>query len=326
MRKPDDLPGNKLKKDSAMAKKEQKGTILVGDGEELLVFYGSLQHPERVRGIFCSHLTELPEGLVRLGDVDDVPVFVDEHVELQRIYCSTSRISVQRASAVQYACKTRAVRFCLVPPIVNQLPDRLVPMAVGRNMLLTPDSEPLSHLHNRMLKRLFDLLLVVPFMLVVFPFVYILKALLIKRHGTGQSFVTDRCCGPSGRIFRRVSFRLPLNVQPVEDEQDEAVGEQLDTPATKDPVFRSQPRSIARLFNVLTGSMSLVGPECFVMGEEEEPITLPKRLERQEVKPGLTGWAQVSGKTGANRLAADIWYVEHWSLWLDIRILFKSMF
>lgn len=284
-----------MQKGKWMSKKELKGTILVGDGSELLDFYAHLSHPEKVLGIFCSLAVILPAGLTRLGDVGEAPSYLDEHVQVQRVYCSTSAIAADKVRAVQYACKARAVRFCAVLPVINKLDARMVTMNVGGEMLLTTQNEPLSYLHNRLIKRLMDLLLVSVFMLTAFPFVYIYKAIVMKRKQAGPSFRFRPSCGPNGRIFNQVSFR---------DEEN----------------------SLARVFNVFVGSMSLVGPSCYTLGDEEEPINLPKRLERKEVKAGMTGWAQLQKATGEKRLDADIWYAEHWSVWLDLRILFKSMF
>ncbi|MBQ0050075.1 MAG: sugar transferase [Bacteroidales bacterium] len=311
-----------------MSKNEHKGTILVGDGEELLRFYSKLKRPERVAGIFCSYATELPENLVRLGRLDEVSEYLDKQVEVQRVYCSMSRISQQDVQRVQYACKARAVRFCMVLPIVNELDVPMVHMRVGKNTVLTPESEPLTRFHNRILKRLFDLVVVLLFMLTLFPFVYLFKAMNIKRKKLGPSFVTDRCCGPNGRPFNRVSFRTKKTPLPLVDEGGSIAP--ADTMALAEPGQRSQlgtPFSMARVFNVLMGSMSLVGPDCYELGEQGVAADLPKRLERRDVKCGMTGWARIHKKTeGTERLDADIWYVENWSLWLDIRILLRSIF
>lgn len=304
-----------------MSKKEQKGTILVGDGDELFRFYAELKRPDRVVGIFCSYATELPDGLVRLGRMDEVQEYLDEHLQVQRVYCSMSRVTLEDVKAVQYACKARAVRFCMVLPLVNELDVPMVDMKVGKKTLLTPQSEPLSHFHNRLFKRLFDLVLTLFFMLTFFPFVYLVKAVNIKRKKLGPSFVKDRCCGPNGRPFNRVSFRTQPITRPLA-EGDDAEQNQSVVAQTQGSRY-----SLARLFNVLMGSMSLVGPDCYELGEEEEVVNLPKRLERRDVKPGMVGWARLKHKTeGTDRLDADIWYVEHWSLWLDVRILLNSLF
>ena len=87
---------------------------------------------------------------------------------------------------------------------------------------------------------------------------------------------------------------------------------------------------LPQFFNVLKGDMSLVGPRPevphFVRQFKEE---IPLYLIRQQVKPGITGWAQVNGYRGdtsiEERVKHDIWYIENWSLWLDIKILFRTI-
>lgn len=291
-----------------MSKKEQKTTILVGEGKELFQFHSKLKRPERILGIFCSNNIELPDSLERLGDIEDVPSFLDENIQVQRVYCCTSNIEIEQAERIQHSCKARAVRFCAVLPVINDLDAKMVVMKVGSSLLFTPKSEPLSRFHNRLSKRLFDFILTLIFLLTLFPLVYFYKAIQIKRKRRGPSFITERCCGPNGRTFSRVSFRTSERTDSAE------------------AAYVSEKNSIAQVFNVLTGSMSLVGPECYILNEEDEPTNLPKHLERRVVKSGLTGWAQVNKKEGNDRLEADIWYVENWSIWLDIRIIIKSLF
>ena len=79
---------------------------------------------------------------------------------------------------------------------------------------------------------------------------------------------------------------------------------------------------LPELFNVLEGDMSLVGPRPLLM--EYLPLYTPWQSRRHDVKPGITGWAQLNGRNGipiSKRLELDVWYVDHWSLWLDIKIL-----
>ena len=88
---------------------------------------------------------------------------------------------------------------------------------------------------------------------------------------------------------------------------------------------------LPQFFNVLSGEMSLVGPRpelpFFVEQFKEE---IPLYLVRQQVRPGITGWAQVNGYRGdtsiAERIRHDIWYIENWTLWLDVKILFMTVF
>ncbi len=278
-----------------MGKKKLGGTVLVGESGDLIAFYSRLKHPERVFGVFCSECVELPEELQRLGGLDDAAAFIEEQTQVSRVYCDIYNMNVDYVASVQYACKARAVKFCLVVPIVNDLDVDFVSMRKSDTVLLTPQDEPLAKLHNRVAKRMFDLFFVLLFMLTLFPFIYLVKSFFIKRKKRGSSFSYKWCCGPNSRVFSRISFRGKGN-------------------------------SVANIFNVLKGSMSLVGPACYELEEPSDIDRLPKRLLRREVKSGMTGWARVKHVSEEGRLDADIYYVENWSLWMDVKILFKAMF
>jgi lipopolysaccharide/colanic/teichoic acid biosynthesis glycosyltransferase len=83
---------------------------------------------------------------------------------------------------------------------------------------------------------------------------------------------------------------------------------------------------LPELWNVLKGEMSLVGPRPLLM--EYLPLYTPEQARRHEVRPGITGWAQVNGRNAiswADKFALDVWYVDHRSLWLDVRILWRTV-
>ena len=84
---------------------------------------------------------------------------------------------------------------------------------------------------------------------------------------------------------------------------------------------------VPELWNVLRGDMSLVGPRPLLM--KYLSLYKPEQARRHDVKPGITGWAQIHGRNSMaweERLEADVWYVDHWGLWLDIRILWSTFF
>jgi lipopolysaccharide/colanic/teichoic acid biosynthesis glycosyltransferase len=83
---------------------------------------------------------------------------------------------------------------------------------------------------------------------------------------------------------------------------------------------------LPQLWNILRGDISLVGPRPLLM--EYLPRYSPEQARRHDVMPGITGWAQVNGRNGIDwekKFEHDVWYVDHWSLWLDIRILFLTI-
>lgn len=128
--------------------------------------------------------------------------------------------------------------------------------------------------------------------------------------------------GYRGRLFTIVKFRTMR--EPSSGEDRYRTDAQRVT-RLGDFLRRSSIDELPELFNVLTGDMSLVGPRP-LLAEYLEKYT-PEERRRHETPPGITGWAQVNGRQEipfSERLRLDVWYVDNWSLWLDLRILMKT--
>ncbi|RPH55379.1 MAG: sugar transferase [Chloroflexi bacterium] len=172
-------------------------------------------------------------------------------------------------------------------------------------------------------KRLFDLLATSIILIVGSPFA-LLAALLVRIfHGAPVLFRQQRP-GYKGRPFHIYKFRTMTDAR----DQD---GNLLPDPARLTPLGRflrstSLDEFPAFFFNVLRGEMSLVGPRPLLM--EYLPRYSPGQMRRHEVLPGVTGWAQVNGRnalTWEEKFKLDVWYVDNWSFWLDIKILFLTL-
>lgn len=172
-----------------------------------------------------------------------------------------------------------------------------------------------------MLKRTFDILgSLLGLMILALPLVVL--AVLVRRNlGAPVLFVQDRP-GWRGRIFRIIKFRTMTdnrapNGLPLTD------ADRL-TPFGR-WLRASSLDELPELYNVLKGDMSFVGPRPLLV--EYLPLYSPEQARRHEVRPGITGWSQVNGRnavTWEQRLAMDVWYVDHRSLWLDLRILLMT--
>jgi exopolysaccharide biosynthesis polyprenyl glycosylphosphotransferase len=182
---------------------------------------------------------------------------------------------------------------------------------------------------NTILKRTFDLCIGLPALLLCLP-VLVGIALLIKLTSRGPVFYVQERMGFDGRVFRMLKFRT----MGVDAERDTgAVWTQEDDPRrTPLGVFlrRTSLDELPQLWNVLKGEMSLVGPR------PERPVliegfrqSIPRYMLRHRVKAGMTGWAQVHGWRGntslEQRLDHDLYYIQHWSLFLDMRILWMTL-
>jgi putative colanic acid biosynthesis UDP-glucose lipid carrier transferase len=207
---------------------------------------------------------------------------------------------------------------------------RLIPEQYGNVTLFTNRREPLTSLGNKILKRTFDIVVSALTCLVLLPFLPIV-ALIIKMQSPGPLFFVQNRTGLNGHTFKCYKFRSMH------------VNNQADTlQATKDDprkfpfgefMRRTNIDEFPQFFNVLKGDMSIVGPRPHMMLHTEVYGKLiDKYMVRHFCRPGITGWAQVTGFRGETkelwqmeeRIKRDIWYLENWTFWLDIKIILKT--
>ena len=172
------------------------------------------------------------------------------------------------------------------------------------------------------IKRIIDFIISLLVLIVLFPLLVITAIMVRIKLGTPVLFRQQRP-GLRGEGFELIKFRTMINAQ----EKD---GRVL-TDEERLPAFGRFLRSLSldelpTLFNVLKGDMSLVGPRPLMMKYLDRYT--PEQMRRHEVKPGITGWAQVNGRnaiTWEEKFELDVWYVDNWSLWLDLKIIFKTI-
>ena len=170
-------------------------------------------------------------------------------------------------------------------------------------------------------KRLLDLAVAMTAILVLSPLLIAVAVLARIKLGRPVLFrqVRPGLGGKPGTIvkFRTMRDAFDPSGQPLaDDERMTPFGNRL---------RRLSLDEIPQLWNVVRGDLSLVGPRPLLM--EYLPLYSPEQARRHEMRPGITGWAQVNGRNAINweqKLALDTWYIDHWSLWLDIRILART--
>lgn len=172
------------------------------------------------------------------------------------------------------------------------------------------------------MKRLFDILLSACGLFVLVVPLLALAWQVRRKLGSPVLFTQVRP-GLHGKPFRMVKFRTMTDAR-------DASGALLPDSQRLTPFGRflraSSLDELPELWNVLRGEMSLVGPRPLLM--EYLPLYSPEQARRHEVRPGITGWAQVNGRNAiswADKFALDVWYVDHRSLWLDVRILWLTV-
>lgn len=178
---------------------------------------------------------------------------------------------------------------------------------------------------QRILKRTFDLLFSIAVLIVLSP-ILVLTALLIPATSRGPVFFRQDRAGRNGDVFRLVKFRSMA----VNEADPTQMGKVDNTHPLVTPIGsvirRLKIDELPQLWNVLRGEMSVVGPRPALPKQVAEYDQRQRR--RLDVKPGLTGWAQVNGNiqlTWDERITLDLWYIDNRSMWLDLRILWMTL-
>ena len=225
------------------------------------------------------------------------------------------------------------VRFRLVADFY-QFVDRPLHVEILHDLpLLYVRKEPLEDVINRIIKRTFDI--AVSFLVIVFILSWMvpLLGLLIKLESKGPIIFVQLRSGKDNRPFRCYKFRSMGANNTTEATQ--ATKNDLRVTRIGRILRKTSLDEFPQFLNVLIGNMSVVGPRPHMLKHTEEFSTLTDDyMIRQFLKPGITGWAQVNGFRGEikelahikKRVEHDLWYLENWSLWLDLRIIFLTVY
>ena len=173
-----------------------------------------------------------------------------------------------------------------------------------------------------LIKRMLDLCLTLPALLILSPLMIIISVIIAVRQGFPVLFRQKRP-GYQSDIFTILKFRTmekgtDKKGNPLPDEQRLTKFGRLLRSTSLD--------ELPELINILKGEMSLVGPRPLLISYL--PLYNKRQSRRHEVLPGLTGWAQIHGRNALSwqeKFELDVWYVDHWSIWLDIKIIFLTM-
>ena len=307
--------------------------LVVGTGEPArMLLHKIRRHHDfglAVHGLIAAHADELGRthgGVPVLGVVADLPRLVEQH-RAEVIYIALERREweAEAEALTLLADSTAAVR--LVPDLT--LAFRLNPSVEdfdGMPVVLVTESPEQGW--NAVVKRAFDLAASGLGLLLISP-VLALIALLVRLDSKGPVFYAQERVGMNGRRFRMFKFRSMRH-----DTAAAAPGWTVENDPRRTPLGSTLRKlsldELPQLWNVFIGDMSLVGPRPeqprFV---EEFRGSIPRYMLRHHVKAGMTGWAQVNGLRGdtplEDRIRYDLYYIQNWSLWFDLRILLLTV-
>ncbi len=247
--------------------------------------------------------------------IDEVVIAINSH-ETERIYDLIS------------ACEKNGVRYSVIPFYNDVLSAHPKIEVIGRSKLMRLRTNALDNVGFAFLKRVFDIVASGLGLVVLSPLLLVI-AVGVKLSSPGPVLFKQERVGYNRKTFMMLKFRSMR----VNAEQNTGWTTDDDPRKTKFGSFirKCSLDELPQLWNVFTGSMSLIGPRpelpYFVERFRE---TIPLYMVKHQVRPGITGWAQVNGYRGdtsiEKRIEYDIWYIDNWSPWLDLKILFLTAF
>ena len=304
---------------------------LVGEDKELLHLYHKLKS-NPTYGYRVSRIYGDIEGLTSDGSISDFEALLSRPEDLQlgdEVYLCVPRKERELIERTVRLCDHCVAKFYYLPTAEEKL--NLQPILIDDIGVMTTYTSPLEEPLNRLLKRLFDvvfsILCLIPSALLL-PFI----VLAIKRQSPGPVFFRQLRTGIDGRDFYCYKFRS-MHVNADADRLQATKDDPRKFPFG-DFIRKTNIDELPQFWNVLIGDMSIVGPRPHMLAHTEQYDKLiDKYMVRHFVKPGITGWAQVTGFRGETRelwqmegrVERDIWYIQNWSLWLDLRIIWMTV-
>ena len=272
-------------------------------------------------------------GVHSLGSYDDIEAYLlENHYRIKKLFYFYSDLPKQMVQRIIQLCRNQYIDFEIVPIGVDFFERGVHVEQLAHLPIVRRKKEPLCIPHNKLLKRWFDILFSITVLMVILPFFPII-ALLIRLESKGPVFFIQKRTGYWNKPFGCIKFRtMAVNAQ---SDQQQAV--KNDARVTKIGAFlrKTNIDEFPQFINVLLGDMSVIGPRPHMIKHTEVYSSLiDKYMIRHEVKPGISGWAQVNGWRGpteevhqmGKRVEFDVDYIENWSFWFDCKCIFLTVF
>lgn len=311
--------------------------VIVGSTDNAADLYREIMETEtlgyNVLGYFDDEPNMLfPPRANYLGKPADVIGYLDRHSEVHELYCCLPSHRSSEILPIIHYCMHNLIHFYSMPNVSNYVHHRMHFNMFGDVPCMSLYNEPLSRVENRALKRLFDIVVSGIFLCTIFPFVLVIVAVVTKLTMPGPIFFRQKRTGLDGNDFYCLKFRS----MKVNSDADTVQATLNDPRKTKwgNIMRKTNIDELPQFINVLLGQMSIVGPRPHMVKQTNDySKIIDYYMVRHLIKPGITGWSQVTGFRGETkeisqmegRVRGDIWYMEHWSIWLDIYIMYKTV-
>ena len=264
------------------------------------------------------------KGIQVLGRIDNIEEILPQN-KLDEIAIALPLKNYKRLEEIVSKCEKSGVHTKFIPDYYSVIPSKPYTEDLSGLPVINIRRVPLTSTFNWYLKRAFDIIgsLVA---IIVFSPIMLLSVIVIKSRKDGPVlFVQDRV-GLHNKVFKMYKFRTMIEQKPEEEEKEWTTKNDPRVTGFGKFLRRTSLDETPQFFNILKGDMSLIGPRPerpqFVEQFKEE---IPRYMVKHQVRPGLTGWAQVNGYRGdtsiRKRVEYDIYYIENWTIGLDIQII-----
>ncbi|MEI8134009.1 MAG: undecaprenyl-phosphate glucose phosphotransferase [bacterium] len=311
--------------------------LIIGAGRTGERFYSAVNNNPlygyRVLGFLDDngiHSKVRPMILGKLGDLEKITATqaVDE------VVIALPKATEETIARLVTECEDKCIRVNVIPNDYAAFEGKRIIEEVGEFSLVRMREAPLDLPSNKALKRTFDIIFSLFILLVVFPPVFFISALLIKLTSRGPIFFKQLRTGEDGASFYCYKYRTMRNLPREMADSIQAVPNDPRLTWIGSILRRTNLDELPQFWNVLRGDMSVIGPRPHMLKHTEDyRKIIGNYMVRHFVKPGVTGWAQVNGLRGATetpdkmerRIKYDVYYIENWSFIFDVTIVWRTL-
>ena len=287
-------------------------------------FIGFLDDSEKNKDVI-GHTEDL-DNTIKQNQVDEVVIALSSHTP-------------ELLDEIIRMCNINAVRVHIIPDYFRFISSRFQISTIGNFPIITARQEPLEEANRRFFKRTFDIVFSFVVLVLILSWLYSIIAILIKIDSKGKVLFIQKRVGAKNEMFKCYKFRTLTSTSSENTEIFKPVvaGDKRITRIGKF-LRKSNIDELPQFFNILIGDMSVVGPRPHAIPYQDMYGKIFEEIKmRHNVRPGLTGWAQVNGSRGdveneeennsrtIMRMQYDLWYIENWTMILDIQIILMTI-
>ena len=282
-------------------------------------------------GILDNHVPAgtMYKGVKVLGTLGNLEIILPEN-KLDEIAITLPLKDYDNLEQIVHVCEKSGVHTKFIPDYNSMIPSKPYTEDLMGLPVINIRYVPLTNTGNVILKRIIDILGSLAGIIVTSP-IMLISAIAVKCSSAGPIIFKQERVGLHNKSFKMYKFRTMELQSPTEETKAWTVKDDPRVTCVGKFLRRTSLDELPQLFNILKGDMSLVGPRperpLFVEKFKEE---IPRYMVKHQVRPGLTGWAQVNGLRGdtsiKKRIEYDIFYIENWTIGFDIKIIFMTFF